>query len=101
MYDFQIGGASVTYTFGVPLTLALSLRWTDFQEGEVQRRGMKEYNFLGGEFYPSLEARWTFEPGTYLGAFVGQTPGGQLCSGGVCRDVPTFEGIRLSFVGRL
>ena len=101
MYDFQIGGASVTYTFGVPLTLALSLRWTDFQEGEVQRRGMKEYNFLGGEFYPSLEARWTFEPGTYLGVFVGQTPGGQLCSGGVCRDVPTFEGIRLSFVGRL
>jgi hypothetical protein len=91
----------VTYTFGVPLTLALSLRWTDFQEGEVQRRGMKEYNFLGGEFYPSLEARWTFEPGTYLGVFVGQTPGGQLCSGGVCRDVPTFEGIRLSFVGRL
>src|SRR5690606_9806860 len=58
-HDFQIGGASVTYTFGVPLTLTLSLRWTDFQEGVVQQRGVKEYNFLGGEFYPSLEARWT------------------------------------------
>lgn len=101
IHDFQIGGASVTYTFGVPLTLALALRWTDFQEGVVQRRAMKEYNVLGGVFYPSLEARWTFEPGTYLGAFIGQTPGGQLCSGGVCRDVPTFEGVRVSFVGRL
>ena len=100
-HDFQIGGASVTYTFGVPLTLTLALRWTDFQEGVVQQRATKEYNFLGGALYPSLEARWTFEPGTYLGVFVGQTPGGQLCSGGVCRDVPTFEGIRLSFVGRL
>lgn len=101
LYDFQIGGVSVTYTFGVPLTLALSLRWTDYQEGVVRQRAMKDYNFLGGEFYPSFEGRWTFEPGTYLGLFVGQTPGGQLCSGGVCRDVPTFEGVRLSFVGRL
>lgn len=99
--EFQIGGASVTYTFGVPLTLAVGLRWTDYEEGIVRQRAMKDYNFLGGELYPSLEARWTFEPGTYLGLFVGQTPGGQLCSGGVCRDVPTFEGIRLSFVGRL
>lgn len=99
--EFQIGGVSVTYSFGVPLTLALALRWTDFQPGVVQLRAAKEYNFLGGELYPSLEARWTFEPGTYLGVFVGQTPGGQLCSGGVCRDVPTFEGFRLSFVGRL
>jgi hypothetical protein len=99
--EFQIGGASITYTFGVPLTLTLSLRWTDFQPGVVQLRAAKEYNFLGGEYYPSVEARWTFEPGTYLGLFAGQTPGGQLCSGGVCRDVPTFEGFRLSFVGRL
>jgi len=99
--EFQIGGASVTYTFGVPLTLSLNLRWTDFQRGIVTARSMRDYNFLGGELYPSLEARYTFEPGTYLGVFVGQTPGGQLCSGGVCRDVPTFEGFRLSFVGRL
>ncbi|MBZ0122160.1 MAG: hypothetical protein K8H88_34520 [Sandaracinaceae bacterium] len=101
VHDFQIGGASVTYTFGVPLALTLALRWTDFQQGVVQRRAMVDYNFLGGEFYPSFEGRWTFEPGTFLNLFVGQTPGGQICSGGVCRDVPTFEGIRLTFVGRL
>lgn len=99
--EFQIGGASITYTFGVPLTLTLALRWTDYQLGVVEARAQREYNFLGGEFYPSLEGRWTFEPGTYLGVFVGQTPGGQICSGGVCRDVPTFEGIRLTFVGRI
>lgn len=99
--DFQIGGVSATYSWGVPLTVSLGLRWTDFQEGEVRARAMREYNFLGGEFYPSVEARWTFEPGTYLGLFLGQTPGGQLCSGGICRDVPTFEGLRLTFVGRL
>lgn len=99
--DFQIGGVSITYTWGVPLTLSLSLRWTDFQEGVVTNRATRDYNFLGGEFYPSFEGRWTFEPGTYLGLFVGQTPGGQLCSGGVCRDVPTFEGLRLTFVARL
>lgn len=99
--EFQIGGASITYTFGVPLTLTLALRWTDYQLGVVEARAQKDYNFLGGEFYPSFEGRWTFEPGTYLGLFVGQTPGGQICSGGVCRDVPTFEGVRLTFVGRI
>ncbi len=99
--EFQIGGASVTYTFGVPFTLTLTLRWTDFQPGVVASRGTRDYNFLGGEFYPSAEIRYSFDPGTYLGLFAGQTPGGQLCSGGVCRDVPTFEGFQLTFVGRL
>ncbi len=101
VHEFQIGGVAATYSFGVPFTITLAFRWTDFQQGVVQRRAEVDYNFLGGEFYPSLEARYTFEPGTYLGLFMGQTPGGQICSGGVCRDVPTFEGIRLSFVGRL
>ena len=99
--EFQIGGAAVTYSFGIPLTLTLAVRWTDFQPGLVDRRAQRDYNFLGGELYPSLETRITFEPGTYLGLMVGQTPGGQLCSGGICRDVPPFEGIRLSFVGRI
>ncbi|MGE0784256.1 MAG: hypothetical protein AB7S26_01110 [Sandaracinaceae bacterium] len=101
LHEFQVGGASVTYTFGVPLALTLSLRWTDFQQGVVDRRQDRDYNFLGGAFYPSFEGRWAFDPGTYVAIFVGQTPGGQLCSGGVCRDVPTFEGFRLEFVARL
>ncbi len=99
--EFQIGGASITYSWGVPLTLTLGLRWSDFKEGDVVARAERDYNFLGGVFYPSLEARWSFDPGTSLRAFVGQTPGGQICSGGVCRDVPPFEGLLLQFVGRL
>lgn len=99
--DFQIGGVGVTYSYGIPLALTLGLRWTDFQPGIVEQREEKGYNLFGGEFYPFLEARWTFKPGTFVSAFVGQTPGGQLCSGGVCRDVPTYEGFRLQFVGRL
>jgi hypothetical protein len=102
--EFQVGGASVTYSWGVPLALTLSLRWSDFRRDELQRREMDPYrerNFLGGALYPSFEGRWSFDPGTYLKAFVGATPGGQICSGGVCRTVPAFEGFSLQFVGRL
>ena len=39
--DFQIGGVALTYTWGMPLTVTLSLRWTDFQPGIVQARAMR------------------------------------------------------------
>ncbi|UJR83751.1 Hypothetical protein I5071_58220 [Sandaracinus amylolyticus] len=101
--DFQVGGASITYSWGVPLALTVALRWSDFRLDELMRREQPEYdyNVLGGAWYPSIEARWSFDPGTFLKAFVGQTPGGQICSGGVCRTVPAFEGFMLQFVGRL
>jgi hypothetical protein len=99
--EFQVGGGSVTYSFGVPLAVTLALRWSDFRRDELAARNMVDYNFMGGEFYPSFEARYSFDPGTSLRAFVGQTPGGQICSGGVCRTVPAFEGFLLQFVGRL
>ena len=99
--EFQIGGVSLTYTWSVNFAAALVLRWTDQKSGIISQRAMQDYNFLGGEFYPSLELRWNFEPGTYLRGFLGMTPGGLICSGGVCRDVPPFEGVLLQFVGRL
>jgi hypothetical protein len=99
--DFEIGAVSATYSYGVPLALTLGLAWTDFQESIVDQRDERGYNFLGGEMYPFLEARYTFQPGTFMSVFVGSTPGGQICSGGVCRDVPPYEGFRLQFVGRL
>jgi hypothetical protein len=77
------------------------MRWSDFKPGELVARQMRDYNFFGGFWYPSIEARWSFDPGTFLRLFVGQTPGGLICSGGVCRDVPPFEGFLLQFVGRL
>lgn len=99
--EFQVGGVAITYSWGVPLTLTLGLRWTDFQPGVVENREEKDYNFMGGLFYPSIEGRWSFDPGTFLRVFVGQTPGGQICSGGICRDVPPYEGFLVQFVGRL
>jgi hypothetical protein len=99
--DFQIGGVSVTYTYNIQLALTLGLRWTDFKPGENMARAARDYNFMGGSLYPSIEARWNFDPGTFLRVFVGATPGGQICSGGVCREVPPYEGVLAQFVGRL
>jgi len=99
--DFEIGGATVTYSYGFPLSVAFGLQWTDFQDAIIDRRAEKDYNLLGGRFYPSLETRWSFNPGTALSVFVGQTPGGQICSGGICRDVPPYEGVNVQFVARI
>lgn len=97
---FEIGGTALTYSYGIKLAVALGVQWTDFQPGVVDRRFEREYIF-DGRLYPSLETRWTFTPGTFLSVFVGQTPGGQVCSGGICRDVPPYEGVNVQFVGRI
>jgi hypothetical protein len=99
--DFQVGGVNLTYSYGLPFAASLGMRWTDFQEGVIDLRQEASYNVLGGLWYPSLEVRWTFAPGTFLSFFAGQTPGGRVCSGGVCRDVPPYEGINVQFVGRI
>jgi hypothetical protein len=99
--DFQIGGAALTYTYTTTFSAALVLRWTDQRQDIVDRRRAQAYNFLGGEFYPSLELRYNFDAGTFLRVFVGMTPGGLICSGGVCREVPPYEGVLAQFVGRI
>ncbi len=101
MDDFQIGGAALTYTYTTSFSATLGLRWTDQFQNIVERRRAQTYNFLGGEFYPSIELRYNFDAGTFLRAFVGMTPGGLICSGGVCREVPPYEGVLAQFVGRL
>lgn len=99
--EFQVGGVSATYTYDIHLALALTLRWSDYKSGENAQRALRDYNFMGGMFYPSLEVRWNFDPGTFLKLFLGSTPGGTLCSGGVCREVPPYEGAILQFVARI
>jgi len=99
--DFQVGGAALTYSYNVQLALTLSLRWSSFIPGEVMRRDAQDYNFLGGEMYPSIEVRWNFDPGTFIRGFFGSTPGGVICSGGVCRQVPPYEGALIQFVARI
>jgi hypothetical protein len=97
---FQIGGVSVTYTYGIQFVAAVTMRWTDFIDPNfrAQRLGLDP---LTASFYPSLELQYNLDPGTFVRGMFGATPGGQICSGGVCRDVPPFEGGMLQFVGRL
>jgi len=98
VYGFEQGGVGVTYSWGVPFAATVALRWYDEKADEIADRAAR---YGVGELYPSLDLRWNFDPGTFVRAFVGATPGGRLCSGGVCRDVPPFEGALVQFVGRL
>lgn len=109
--DFQVGGFSVTYTYNIQLAVSAVVRWTDYKPGENRAREQQygvsvtdtpgQFTFHPGTLYPSLEVRWNFDPGTFIRGFVGATPGGTICSGGVCREVPPYEGVLLQFVGRL
>ena len=55
---------------------------------------LSEYTFGGVEL--------TVEPTTASSArlFAGATQGGLKCSGGTCRIVPAFEGLRLEWLAR-
>jgi hypothetical protein len=110
---FQIGGVHLTYTLGVVFSVTLGLRWTDQNLNNVLvLRQQVDYNVIGdrtaginlgstGAMYPSIELRYNFDPSNSVRLFFGQTPGGLICSGGVCRQVPPFEGGLLQFVLRL
>ncbi len=86
--DYVRGGATLTYTFSTDLTLSPILLWNN------ERSTLPT-------FYPGIEARWAFTQESFLRLFAGQTPGGRLCSGGVCREVPPFEGGLVELVLRL
>ena len=85
--SYMRGGASFTWSFG-PLHVSPTLRW-DTEKPDL------------GTWYPSGEIKWELSSGTYVRASGGHTPGGQLCSGGVCRIVPAFYGASLELVMRL
>ena len=98
---YVLGGASLTWTYATKFSVAPMVRWNTEQQSVIESRAMHTYNFMGGKFYPSIEARWNFSSAMFLSVFVGSTPAGHVCSGGVCRDVPAFEGAIGQFVFRL
>lgn len=51
--------------------------------------------------FPGAEVRWMFTPGNVLRVFGGMTAGGRLCTGGVCRDVPPFQGALAELILRV
>ncbi len=98
--EYHVGGVSLTYTYGIQFVAAVTWRWTDFLSPDVRAQRLGISPELG-RHYPSLELQWNFDPGTFVRGMIGATPGGLICSGGVCRQVPPFEGGMLQFVARL
>ena len=75
------GSASVTYSWQGRIRGSLILAWND------EKRGSDVPTY-----YPGAELRVDFLDGSFFRAFGGAQPGGRICSGGVCRDVPLFVG---------
>ncbi len=99
--DYMQGGVAFTYTWGVKLAVSSGVRWNDEKAFVLDARAARDYNFLGGAMYPSVEVKWNFTTNNFVSVFAGSTPGGRLCSGGVCRDVQAFEGVLAQLVLRI
>lgn len=100
------GGFAVTWSHGLPLTVSAMLRWDNVSFPRPITRAQifdaplgvgpdpnnPRVDPLYPTLYPSAEVRWNFTINSFLRVFGGMTPGGRVCSGGVCRDVPLFQG---------
>lgn len=98
--DFVRGGLNVTYTRALKFSLSPAVRWNTERADLLKKREGSLLAFLGPGAFPAVEARWNFTPENFVSLFAGSTPAGRLCSGGVCRDVPAFEGLALQLVLR-
>ena len=86
---YRRGGVSLTYSWQSEFSISPALRWS------TERATTQPI------YYPSVEAKWVFDHGSHLRVFGGRNPGGRVCSGGVCRDVPPFQGVQAELVYRL
>ena len=86
--DYRRGAATLTWAFRGNLTVSPILLW------DTERAD-------NPDLYPGLEVKWEIVEGSHLRAFGGRTPGGIVCSGGICRDVPPFEGFMTELVLRI
>ncbi|MEZ4407142.1 MAG: hypothetical protein R3A52_11770 [Polyangiales bacterium] len=100
------GGIAVSWSHGLPLVVSAGLRWDNTHRplGEASL-GDQPFGTLTPSrlptLYPNLEVRWNFSISNFVRVFAGMTPGGRVCSGGVCRDVPLFQGAVAELVFRL
>ena len=102
------GGVSLSWSHGLPLVVSAALRW-DNTTRPIGQRGLGDSSFgvvgtgvpLLPVLFPSAEVRWNFTLSNFVRVFAGMTPGGRVCSGGVCRDVPLFQGAIAELVLRI
>lgn len=107
------GGLSVSWSHGLPLVVSATLRWDNTSRpvgeasfdnlpfGRPPDAAMPRLDPRSPLFYPSAEVRWNFTLSNFVRVFAGMTPGGRVCSGGVCRDVPLFQGAIAELVLRI
>lgn len=112
--DFVRGGVSLTWSWRGELIVSPGVRW-DTEKGEVAYTPWGDIfddqpepmpgdpppeGFPGQDVYPYLEVKWVFTEGSFVRVAGGRRPGGPICSGGVCRDLPPFEGVVAELVIR-
>jgi len=86
--SFYRGDANLTYSFAPQLSLALIWSYqSEFADAS------KFNNFAGEVFY-------RFSKWGQLSVFGGRVPAGIICVSGVCRELPSFTGIKSEFVAR-
>jgi len=88
--DYVRGSLSLTWSWQGRVRVSPILAWNN------EKRGSE-----APVLYPGLEARVDFMEGSFVRIFGGSQPGGRICSGGVCRDVPLFQGFLGELVLRL
>ncbi len=88
LVNYERGTLSLTWSYAGKIRISPVLNWNTEQADNPS-------------LYPGGEVRVDFLEGSFVRIFGGRTPGGRICSGGVCRDVPPFEGVLAEVVLRI
>lgn len=103
---YSRSGLSLTWAHGERWSFSAFARYDTFLSSAEKQTEVVQPNgsIVTGPYpsiYPGGEIRWQFMSGSTLRLFGGMTPGGRLCTGGVCRDVSPFQGAFLELVLRI
>jgi hypothetical protein len=100
-YTFFRGGINATYAYQDRLQISGLFRIDNTNASKFAPGADLTGIELAPFVFPGAEVRWMFSPGNALRIFGGMTAGGRLCSGGVCRNVPPFQGALAELILRL
>jgi cytochrome c biogenesis protein CcmG, thiol:disulfide interchange protein DsbE len=84
------------------LELELPPRWTFDAILETNNKYEPQFDAgeIVGDLFPSGQVTYSLNGGGYLSLWAGKRQAGQVCSGGVCKFEPAFEGVELAGVFR-
>lgn len=99
-YTFFRGGVVAAYSYQDRLQISGIFRIDTTNAGKYLE-GVPRDVTIPPSVFPGGEVRWMFTPGNVLRVFGGMTAGGRLCTGGVCRDVPPFQGALAELILRV